>query len=69
MWEGPEEFLKTFRGKLETDGYAAYESRAKERGDLTLIGCRARARRGIYEALAETKLAVWFIYQIGCSAM
>jgi transposase len=63
--EGPEEFLKNFRGKLQTDGYAAYESLAKERGDLTLIGCWAHARRGFHEALAETKLAAWFVYQIG----
>ena len=63
--EGPEEFLKSFRGKLQTDGYAAYESLAKERGDLTLIGCWAHARRGFHEALAETKLAAWFVYQIG----
>jgi transposase len=63
--EGPEEFLKNFRGKLQTDGYAAYESLAKERGDLTLIGCWAHARRGFHEALAETKLAGWFVYQIG----
>src|ERR1700733_13507031 len=28
---GPEEFLKNFRGKLQTDGYYAYESLAKER--------------------------------------
>jgi transposase len=63
--EGPEEFLKNFRGKLQTDGYAAYESLAKERGDLTLIGCWAHARRGFHEALAETKLAAWFVRQIG----
>jgi transposase len=63
--EGPEEFLKTFRGKLQTDGYAAYESLAKERDDLTLIGCWAHARRGFHEALAETKLAAWFVRQIG----
>jgi len=63
--EGPEEFLKDFRGKLQTDGYAAYESLAKERGDLTLIGCWAHARRGFHKALAETKLAAWFVYQIG----
>src|SRR5450755_4403739 len=42
--EGPEEFLKTFRGKLQTDGYAAYESLAKCRDDLTLIGCWAHVR-------------------------
>jgi hypothetical protein len=62
--EGPEEFLKNFRGKLQTDGYAAYESLAKERGDLTLVGCWAHARRGLHEALVETKLAAWFVYQI-----
>ncbi len=62
---GPEEFLKNFRGKLQTDGYGAYESLAKARGDLTLIGCWAHARRGFHEALAETKLAAWFVGQIG----
>ncbi len=62
---GPEEFLKNFRGKLQTDGYSAYESLAKSRGDLTLIGCWAHARRGFHEALAETKLAAWFVRQIG----
>jgi transposase len=62
---GPEEFLKNFRGKLQTDGYSAYESLAKQRGDLTLIGCWAHARRGFHEALGETKLAAWFVRQIG----
>jgi transposase len=63
--EGPQEFLKDFRGKLQTDGYSAYESLAKSRGDLTLIGCWAHVRRGFHEALAETKLAAWFVGQIG----
>ena len=62
---GPEEFLKNFRGKLQTDGYAAYESLAKDRDDLTLIGCWAHVRRGFHEALAETKLTAWFVRQIG----
>jgi transposase len=62
---GPQEFLKKFRGKLQTDGYGAYESLAKQRGDLTLVGCWAHARRGFYEALAETKTAAWFVRQIG----
>jgi transposase len=62
---GPEEFLKNFRGKLQTDGYSAYESLAKARGDLTLVGCWAHARRGFHEALAETRLAAWFVGQIG----
>jgi transposase len=63
--EGPQEFLKDFRGKLQTDGYSVYESLAKSRGDLTLIGCWAHVRRGFHEALAETKLAAWFVGQIG----
>jgi transposase len=62
---GPEEFLKNFRGKLQTDGYTAYESLVKARGDLTLIGCWAHARRGFHEALGETRLAAWFARQIG----
>jgi transposase len=62
---GPEGFLKNFRGKLQTDGYGAYESLAKGRDDLTLIGCWAHVRRGFHEAMAETKLAVWFVRQIG----
>jgi transposase len=64
--EGPENFLKPFRGKLQTDGYAAYESLAGEReGELVLIGCWAHARRGFHEALSESKLAAWFVRQIG----
>jgi hypothetical protein len=55
---GPQEFLKNFRGKLQTDGYGAYESLAKLRdGDLTLVGCWVQVRRGFHEASAETKLA------------
>src|SRR5208282_4028722 len=45
--------------------YGAYESLAKLRGDLTLVGCWAHARRGFHEASAETKLAAWFVRQIG----
>ena len=62
---GPQEFLKNFRGKLQTDGYSAYESLAKDRTDLLLIGCWAHARRGFHEALGETKLAAWLVRQIG----
>src|ERR1017187_7024578 len=63
--EGPKEFLKHFCGKIQTDGYSVYESLAKERDDLTLIGCWAHARRGFHEALVESKLAAWFVRQIG----
>jgi transposase len=63
--EGPQEFLKNFWGKLQTDGYSAYESLARERDDLILVGCWAHARRGFHEALSESKLAAWFVRQIG----
>ncbi len=52
--EGPRQFLKEFKGKLQTDGYGVYESLARERGgELILIGCWAHARRGFHEALEE----------------
>lgn len=63
---GPREFLKSFCGKLQTDGYSVYESLARERGDeLTLIGCWAHARRGFHEALGESRAAAWLVGQIG----
>jgi transposase len=64
--EGPAEFLKTFRGKLQTDGFSVYESLARARGEeLILIGCWAHARRGFHEALEEDRRAAWFVGQIG----
>lgn len=63
---GPREFLKHFRGQLQTDGYSVYESLARERGEeLILIGCWAHARRGFHEALGEGRAAAWIIGQIG----
>jgi hypothetical protein len=39
---------------------------AKERkGELTLVACWAHCRRGFHEALAENRLAAWFVRQIG----
>ena len=64
--EGPREFLKDFKGKLQTDGYGVYESLARERGgELILIGCWAHARRGFHEALDEGRAAAWIVGQIG----
>lgn len=64
--EGPREFLKQFRGKLQTDGYSVYESLARERGEeLILIGCWAHVRRGFHEALSEGRTAAWMVGQIG----
>ena len=64
--ERPRAFLKSFHGKLQTDGYGVYESLARERGtDLILIGCWAHARRGLHEALGEGRSAAWLVGQIG----
>jgi len=64
--EGPREFLKAFRGQLQTDGYGVYESLARERdGALILIGCWAHVRRGFHEALGEGRQAAWIVGQIG----
>jgi len=64
--EGPREFLKSFRGRLQTDGYGVYESLARERnGELILIGCWAHVRRGFHEALSEGRAAAWLVRQIG----
>ena len=64
--EGPRDFLKEFKGKLQTDGYGVYESLARERdGALILIGCWAHARRGFHEALGEGRAAAWILGQLG----
>jgi transposase len=64
--EGPRDFLKAFKGQLQTDGYGVYESLARERGEeLVLIGCWAHARRGFHEALGEGRAAAWIVGQIG----
>ena len=64
--EGPRDFLKNFKGKLQTDGYGVYESLARERnGELIWVGCWAHVRRGFHEALPEGRLAAWIVGQIG----
>ena len=42
--DGPEDFLGSFRGMLQTDGYVAYDIYEKKDG-ITLFGCMAHARR------------------------
>lgn len=44
--DGPREFLKGFRGKLQSDGYQAYA----ELGEgITYVGCAAHIRRGFVD--------------------
>jgi transposase len=45
--EGPEKFLKSFRGTLQCDGYAAY---AKLGEGIVYVGCMAHVRRGFVDA-------------------
>jgi transposase len=47
---GPAEFLKDFKGFLQTDGYQVYEEYGKRDG-IELVGCMAHARRYFEKAL------------------
>jgi hypothetical protein len=50
---GPLAFLKGFRGKLQSDGYAAYD----ELGEgIVYVGCLAHARRGFVDAAKVSPL-------------
>lgn len=46
--DGPTELLKNFKGRLQSDGYAVYES--LKNPNLTLLNCMAHARREFDEA-------------------
>ncbi len=48
--EGPENWLKTYKGDLQTDGYSVYETLDKKYGDITHYSCWAHARREFFEA-------------------
>jgi len=48
--EIPQTFLNNFIGTLQTDGYAAYKNLVTK-GDITLLGCMAHARRYFEKAL------------------
>ena len=51
--EGPREFLKGFRGKLQSDGYAAYDQLGE---GIVYVGCMAHARRGFVDAIKVAPL-------------
>lgn len=51
---GPGECLKDFKGYLQTDGYAVYDSYDSRPG-ITLLHCMAHARRKFDEALENDK--------------
>ncbi|MHB8523753.1 MAG: IS66 family transposase [Limisphaerales bacterium] len=51
--EGPREFLKGFRGKLQSDGYGAYADLGE---GIVYVGCAAHVRRGFVEAAKVSPL-------------
>ena len=53
--DGPEEVLATYRGYLQTDGYAVYTSLVRDSaGRLVDVACWAHGRRGFEEAIPAT---------------
>jgi transposase len=44
--DGPREFLQGFRGKLQSDGYGAYDKLGE---GIVYVGCMAHARRGFVD--------------------
>jgi transposase len=55
--DGPEKFLKQFRGYLQADAYSAYDQFFTQPGrGIVEVGCWAHARRHFYDA-KETDLA------------
>jgi transposase len=53
--EEPGEFLKSFQGALQCDGYQAYDAYEKTDG-ITLLACWAHARRKFEQSLDNDKL-------------
>jgi len=51
--EGPREFLRGFRGKLQSDGYSAYDKLGE---GIVYVACAAHVRRGFVDA---AKIAPW----------
>jgi transposase len=60
--EGPAQMLKDFRGYLQTDAYASYESVvAESRGRIIPVGCWAHARREFFDARLNQTRAVHYV--------
>jgi len=58
--------LDGFEGTIQTDGYKAYPSYAKDKPGIEIACCWAHARRKFHEALESGgKVAGWFLNQIG----
>jgi hypothetical protein len=60
--DGPAEFLKDFRGYLQTDAYASYESVVLESaGRIIPVGCWAHARREFFDARLNQPREVHYV--------
>lgn len=59
--DGPTELLKNFNGKLQTDGYAVYES--LNNPNIKLVGCMAHARREFEEALSNDNARASYVLE------
>ena len=51
--ENAKEFLKGFKGRLQSDGYSGYKALAKAE-DITAVGCWAHARRKFADIVKST---------------
>jgi transposase len=60
--DGPAEILEGFRGYLQTDAYASYESVVNESvGRIIPVGCWAHARREFYDARLNQPREVHYV--------
>lgn len=55
--EYAKEYLKSYSGYLQTDGYAGYQTALQDRDDITHVGCMAHVRRKFFEAATSSKKA------------
>jgi hypothetical protein len=58
--DGPVDFLKNYRGTIQSDGYTAYDVFDKP-GEITLLACMAHARRKFDEALQNDPEAARYV--------
>lgn len=62
--EAPAQTLKTFKGYLQTDGYAGYELVSSQPG-ITPLACMAHARRYFFDAQpTDSSLRLWMLDHI-----
>jgi transposase len=60
--DGPAEILKDFRGYLQTDAYASYESVVQQSGGRIIpVGCWAHARREFFDARLNEPKGVHYV--------